>query len=184
MSKILAQSKSFFPLFFVKLRKIWNFNETWPLKKHSYIMLIICLSRWKKIHKNSWLFFRWHEQEFASKVEVYDLVCSIGKSELEFPEFFKISSTLNSHNFFHIEPILKFFDVLKSYVSETFISGVYVVRGHDLPPPPIANVKGFSAKSQNPHTKWSAPPYSEWYFPDSCTSQLAVREATAPPYLP
>ena len=81
--------------------------------------------------------------------------CKIHQAELGISLF---SLTLNIHNFFHNEPILKIFDVLKSYVSETFISGVYVVRGQDLPPPPIANVKRFSAKSQNPDTKWSAPP--------------------------
>ena len=32
--------------------------------------------------------------------------------------------------------IRKFLDVLKSYESESFISGVYDARGHDLPPSP------------------------------------------------
>ena len=87
-------------------------------------MLRMCLSRLKKLHKMVDTFFKRSEHEFDSKDQVYVWYVSIRKYALEFPGKTFFLQLPSSQKYIYTWSILKFLDVLKSYESETFISGV------------------------------------------------------------
>ena len=117
----------------------------------------------KKTPRNCWHFFQvvtsvirdsWLDLCFNTKPWILWILLEI---RLNSNVFFK--PTLESHNCFHNSPIHKKINFLKSYESESFISGVYGAWGQALPTSPEANVRWFSAKSRLTYQAMCTTPF-------------------------
>ena len=100
---------------------------------------------------NGWTRFAWSGPHTPWDV-------STAHPSLDFRKFSNFLHLPSNQKYIYTWWIRKFLDVLKSYESESFISGVYDARGHDLPPLPRENVKRVSVKIQIGPPGRCAPP--------------------------